>query len=175
MDKIEVRFSRVKIGLLMLLSLMFVALGVFVLSDADDTRGKIIGWACIIFFGFGVAVFFRQFLNTAPRIIIDDEGIEDVSLDVGKILWDDIVAAYPNDIMMSKFISLQVGDTEKYLRRTSKLKRRLASYNQTLGFETLNLNLAGLDISQKDLLALIEARLSISAKKAVRRLIETNE
>lgn len=172
MDRIEIKFSRLKISLMLLLAAAFVAGGIFILSVAKDFRGKVIGWAAVVFFGIALLVFLKQFLNTESRIILDDEGIEDKSLGVGKILWDDIEAAYPNNIFTNKFISLQLFDVEKYLQRTSKPKRKIASYNQTLGFETLNLNLIGLAISQQDLMTLIKAHLFISARKSGQLLIE---
>lgn len=174
MENIEIRFSRVKVSLLLLLALIFVIGGIFILSVAKDTRGQIIGGSSILLFGFGAVVFLIQLLNTAPRIILDDEGIEDKSLDVGKILWDDIEAAYPNNVFTNKFISLQVRNIEKYLQRTSKPKRKLASYNQALGFETLNLNLVGLAISPKNLMTLITAHLFISARRNGELLVETD-
>ena len=119
MDKIEIKFSRTKLIFLALLALIFVVGGIFILSVAKDLRGKVIGWTSIIFFGFGLIVFLKQIMNTKPRIILDDEGIEDKSLDIGKILWDDIEAAYPNNIVSNKFISLKIKDVEKYLQKTS--------------------------------------------------------
>lgn len=175
MENIEIKLSRVKMFLLLLLALVFVIGGIFILSVAEDMRGQIIGWSSILLFGFGAVVFLIQLLNTAPRIILNDEGIEDKSLGIGKILWDDIEAAYPNNIFTNKFISLQVRNIEKYLQRTSKPKRKLASYNQALGFETLNLNLVGLAISQKDIMTLITAHLFISAKKNGGMLIKTDK
>lgn len=175
MDRIEIKFSRTKLILLFLLALIFVVGGIFILFTAKDLRGKIIGWSAIIFFGFGLIVFLKQLLNTKPRIILDDEGIEDKSLGIGKILWDDIEAAYPNNIISNKFISLKLKNVEKYLQKTSKAKEKLASYNHALGFEALNLNLVGLNVSQKDLMTLITAHLFISAKKNGEVLIETNK
>ncbi len=174
MDKIEIKFSRVKTGLLLLVCLVFVAGGIFILAIAKDLRGNIIGWSSIALFGFGLIVFLKHFLNTAPRLILDDEGIEDKSLGIGKIFWDDIEAAYPNNVFSSKFVSLEIKNVEKYLGKTSKTGRKLVSYNQTLGFEALNLNIVGLDISQKNLMTLITAHLFISAKKNNRILVETD-
>lgn len=161
--------------LLTLVALSFVVLGSVIAYYAKNLRETLIGWSGIIFFGFALAGFIKQLLNTSPRIILDDEGIEDKSLDVGKILWDDIEAAYPNNLLTNKFISLQVKDVEKYLQRTSKPKQKLASYNKELGFETLNLNLVGLKISQENLMTLIKAHLYISAKKSGQILIEADK
>lgn len=172
MEKIEIKFSRIKISLLLLLALAFVGGGIFILFVAKDARGKITGWASTILFGLPCAVFLKLFFNTEPRIILDDEGIEDKSLNIGKILWDDIEAAYPNNIVTNKFISLQVKNIEKYLSRTTAPKRKLASYNQSLGFETLNLNLICLAVSQNDLMTLIKAHLFISARKNGEVLME---
>lgn len=178
MDRIEIKFSRVKLGLLLLLAAVFVAGGIFILSIADDLRGKIIGWSSIIFFGFGLLVFLKQFLNAEPRLILDDEGIEDKSLGIGKISWDDIEAAYPNEIFTNKFVSLKIRNVEKYLERNPKrrksLEKKLVSFNQSLGFEALNLNLVGLKISQKDLMTLITAHLFLSAKKNGELLVESD-
>jgi hypothetical protein len=172
MESLEIKFSRVKLSALLLITFVFVAGGIFLIVIAKDTRTTLIGWSSVVFFGFGVVVFLKQFLNTAPRMILDDEGIEDKSLGVGKILWDDIVAAYPNNFFTNKFISLQLTDLEKYLQRTSKRTRKIVSYNKALGFEALNLNLVCLNVSQDGLMTLIKAHLFISARNNGQVLVE---
>ena len=160
MNKIEIKFNRAKLFGFALLAALFVIGGIFLIFVAKETRGKIAGWSALLFFGLCLAVFVKQIFYTAPRLMLDDEGIEDKSLGIGKIFWRDIEAAYPNNILMNKFISLKVTDVEKYLRKSTKSQQKIASYNQSLGFETLNLNLVGLAVSQKELLAEIEARLA---------------
>lgn len=151
---------------LTLIALGFVVLGIFMAFQATDWRGNLVAWTSIIFFGFGLFVFIKQLLNNSPRIILDDEGIEDKSLGIGKILWEDIESAYPNRIKTNKFISLKVRNSEKYLQRNSKFQAKLASYNKSLGFETLNLNLVGLATPQTELLNLLQDRLALNANKA---------
>ena len=143
-----------------LLSLVFVAGGIFILSVGKDLKATLIGWSCIIFFGFGLLVFLRQILDTRPRIVIDENGIFDRTLGVGVIEWQDIQHAYLNSIFGNDFISLVLHDNEKYLQRISKGKAKLAKYNRTLGFETINLNLSGANVKPKEIFDLLIKQLT---------------
>lgn len=162
MEKFEIRFSRISFFLLSLLALAFVVLGIFIALNARNQKDTLIAWSSIILFGLCFLVFLKHFFNNAPRIIVDDEGIEDKSLKVGKILWQDIEVAYSNNFMTNKFISLKLKDADKYLTKTSNFNRKLSGFNKSLGFETLNLNLIGLKVSQKDLLNIIKAKIGDS-------------
>lgn len=143
-----------------LIALIFVAGGIFILSVGKDLKATIIGWSCIIFFGFALLIFLRQIFDTRPRIIIDQTGIFDRTLDIGIIEWQDIENAYLNSILGNDFISLVLRDTEKYLQRISKPKAKLAKYNRTLGFETINLNLSGVNIKSSEVFALVIKQLT---------------
>jgi hypothetical protein len=143
-----------------LLSLVFVAGGIFILSVGKDLKSTIIGWSCIIFFGFGLLVFLRQILDTRPRIVIDENGIFDRTLGIGVIDWQDIEQAYLNSIFGNDFISLILRDNEKYLQRISKPKAKLAKYNRTLGFETINLNLSGVNVKSKEIFDVVIKQLT---------------
>jgi uncharacterized membrane protein len=145
MEIVVVKNSIWKYVLYSLLALVFVVGGVFILFVGKDTRSTFIGWVCIIFFGFGLLVFVRQIFDSRPRIVIDETGIFDRTLDVGVIEWSDIEHAYKNSMMGNDFISLVLKDNEKYLKKTAKAKAQLARYNSALGFETININLSGVD------------------------------
>ena len=160
MTRLVVKNSIAKYILFSLLSLIFVAAGIFILSTGNELRGKIIGWSCIIFFGLCLLVFLRQIFDHRPRIIIDKNGIYDRTLGVGIIEWNDIKNAYLNSIMGNKFISLVLNNTEKYLQKTSKTKAKLAQYNSTLGFETININLSGTNKKADEIFDLIIKQLS---------------
>lgn len=163
MERIEIKSSPVKLLLLSLAAAAFVAFGVFLVfvvaaeADEDSLRATVIGWASIIFFGSGLIGFLFRLFDRRPRIVLDDEGIEDRSLGVGKIFWSDIEAAYLNDFVTSKFIALQIPDAEKYLQLASGAGSQIVSANQALDFEAFNINLVGLSVPPKDLLTLIES------------------
>lgn len=153
-----------------LLSLIFVAGGIFILFVGKDLKATLIGWSCIIFFGFGLLIFLRQIFDTRPRIVINQIGIFDRTLDVGVIEWRDIEHAYLNSIFGNDFISLVLRDTDKYLQRTSKPKAKLARYNKTLGFETINLNLSGVNIKSAEIFNLVIKQLTKTRIKSLRNL-----
>jgi hypothetical protein len=153
-----------------LIALIFVAGGIFILSVGKDLKATIIGWSCLILFGFGLLVFLRQIFDTRPRIVIDQNGIFDRTLGVGIIDWADIEHAYLNSIMGNNFISLVLHDNEKYLQRASKSKAKLAKYNRALGFETINLNLSGVNVKTKDIFDFIIKQLTAEKIKNLKNL-----
>ncbi len=155
MEKIIVKNSIRKYVLLSILTLIFVAGGIFILFVGKDLEATIISWLSIIFFGFGQIVFLFQIFDSRPRIVIGDEGIFDRTLDIGVIEWQDIEDAYLNSVFGNDFISLVLKDNEKYLSRTSKIKAKVAKYNSVLGFETINVNLSGVNIKSDKIYQLI--------------------
>lgn len=151
MDNLIVKNSVSKNILYGVGSLIFVAGGIFMVTQAKDSKEVLWGWVCIVFFGFGAVVFLKQTLTGKPRILINESGIFDRTLGVGTIEWRDIENAYKNSITVginrSDFISLVLKDPQKYLQRGSQIKAKIASLNNALGFETLNINLSGTDES----------------------------
>ena len=153
------------------LSLIFVAGGIFILFVGKDLKAALIGWSCIILFGFGVIVFLFQILDTRPRIVIGEDGIFDRTLDIGIIEWQDIENAYLNSILGNDFISLVLHNNEKYLQRTGKAKAKLAQYNQTLGFETINLNLSGINKKSAEIFDIVIKQLTATKIKNLNNLV----
>lgn len=133
-----------------LLALIFVACGIIILFVGENFISTLMGWICITFFGLGTLVFLKRLFDNRPRIVIDQYGIFDRTLGIGIIEWQDIERVYTNSIMGSDFISLVLYDNDKYLKRTNKPLAKLAKYNKTLGFETINLNLSGINTSSKE-------------------------
>jgi uncharacterized membrane protein len=150
------------------LTLIFVVGGIFILFISKDTETTLTGWACIVFFGLGFFVFLRQILDSCARIVIDENGVYDRTLDVGLIEWNDIEHAYQNSMIGNEFISLVLKDSEKYLQRTNKAKAKIARYNATLGFETININLSGVNKPSEEIF-------DILVNKIVARKIENFE
>lgn len=128
-------------------------------SASENNFNFFIGIICILFFGIGLIMFPKQLFDRQPRVIINDEGIFDRTLKVGIIEWRDINEAYLQSVSGSEFISLVLTDNNKYLRRTTKTFAKIASYNEILGFETLNINLSGVNKSGKEVLKIINDEL----------------
>ncbi|MCB1100033.1 MAG: PH domain-containing protein [Verrucomicrobiae bacterium] len=84
------------------------------------------GWLSIIFFGGCALVAIAQIIDSRPRLIIDDEGILDRTLRVGRIPWSEIQGAYIRTISGNDFICLEVRCPEQYIGEAKGIKQALA-------------------------------------------------
>lgn len=162
MEKIVIRNARLKAVLLTLVSLAFVAGGIFILSsDRDEShtrRGvspKVAGWGAIVFFGGCSIVGIMQLFDSRPRLIIDNEGVFDRTLRCGKIPWTDILDARLQTISSQPFICLDLRDEERYLTLISPTRRALVAANRALGFSAFSLNLSHVDADPLEVFELV--------------------
>jgi hypothetical protein len=130
----------------------FMAAGV---AMAGTGGAPIASWAVMTFSAFVMVVLVWQVLDFRPRLTIDEEGIADRTLGVGKILWSDVEGAFIRSIEGNDFICLIVRDPEVYLERMGPIRRRIARANWVLGFTELNLNLGGVTVRTEAVLDLI--------------------
>jgi hypothetical protein len=118
-------------------------------------RGTLAGISIIGFSGGGAAMFAWQIFDARPRLVIDDRGVFDRTLNVGVIAWDDILDAQPAEISGQAFVALRLRNAAKYTDRLGPVHRRLVALNESLGLSALNVNLAALDADPHALAALI--------------------
>lgn len=168
MEKLIIRNSRWKHVLLLIASVGFVVAGVAML-----VKGNWFGWVAIIFFGSGIPLFVWQIMDARPRLVIDEHGVLDRTLGVGRIDWLDIEVAQVMSIAGNDFIALELRDPEKYWGRLSSVKRAMASANRRLGFSDFNLNLSGVEARTDEVFELVmkfceRARLDAAAKPPAR-------
>jgi len=152
MKTIEIKSSRGKYFALLFGAIGFVAGGAFILLIGGP---KLIGWASIIFFGAGIPLSIWQILDRRPRLKIDDTGIVDRTLGVGKIAWEDIEGAFVKSIQGNDFICLNLRNNKKYTDKLSSVKKAMISANEKLGFTPISLNLSGVDTNANEILELI--------------------
>ncbi|PWN63542.1 hypothetical protein C1631_021405 [Chryseobacterium phosphatilyticum] len=136
MNTIEIESSKTKLLLMLLGSLIFVILGVFLTTNPDIFVSvifrniifiRIVGIISIIFFGLCLIFLTKVFLTKKINLIISKEGIVDNSsyVSVGAIFWDDIISIKRIDVMSTKFLIINVKDPNKYLNTQSGIKRKL--------------------------------------------------
>lgn len=159
MEKLVIKNSRWKYVLLLIGSLGFVAAGIWMLI-----KGEWFGWLAILFFGSGIPIFIWQIADARPRLIIDEQGVLDRTLGVGRIAWSDIEAAYVRSINGNDFICLELKNSEKYGQKLSKVKRAMASANRGLGFTDFNLNLSGVDARTDEIFELLMKYCQLTAQ-----------
>ena len=150
MEKLSIKNSRWKYVLLLIGSIGFVAVGIWIV-----VHGRASGWVPILFFGSGVPIFLWRIADARPRLIIDEHGVLDRTLGVGRIAWGDIEAAYVRSISGNDFICLELKNPEKYSQKLSKVKRAMAAANRGLGFTDFNLNLSGVDARTDEVFELV--------------------
>ena len=132
-----VPLSKVRISLILLGSVGFVALGCWLWPHADSDPHhsplyvKAVAAAAIAFFSVcGLFALFKLF-DRSPGLVIDAQGIIDNSsgLSAGRIPWSDIRGLHVTVVQRRKFLCVQVDDPDKYVQRASFLKRQLVRMN----------------------------------------------
>ncbi|HWT00297.1 MAG TPA: STM3941 family protein [Pyrinomonadaceae bacterium] len=159
MEKLIINNSRWKYVLLLIGSIGFVVGGIWMLM-----RGEPFGWAAIVFFGSGVPISVWQIADSRPRLVIDEQGVLDRTLGVGRIAWGDIEAAYVRSISGNDFICLELKNPAQYSHKLSKVKRAMAAANRRLGFTDFNLNLSGVDARTGEVFELVMKYCQLAAE-----------
>lgn len=92
-------------------------------------------------------------------IEIDDAGVYDRRLGVGKILWKDIQDVKLQVTEGYSYLCFEVPNPEPYLARLSLAKRQRVKLNRDLGFYGFNVDVSAVSMNPLDLKKLIDKRL----------------
>lgn len=161
MTPVVIHPSRLRVGLLFVGSVLFVAGGVWLLMHpirGDEAMGWLIGWASIVFFG-AVALFAAsRLVSRKPAITIDRAGITDNAsgLSAGFIPWSDVVDAQLVKFQQQKFLGVSLRNPQDYLAKASPLKRTLMKANASLVGFVINIPQISLPVPLEELLGHIE-------------------
>ena len=138
-DIIETPFSKKKLYVGIIGSLMFVVAGVWLFSNADlyqkfpleFMRNSIVieavGVIGILFFGLTGIIGIKKLFDKKAGLIINSDGIIDNSngLSVGLIEWSDILEIRVKRVLTNKFLLIDIADPEKYIGKAkSGMKAR---------------------------------------------------
>lgn len=140
MDRLVFHVDKSKYVRMLLGCAAFVAIGVWLATS----EGEWFGWVGAVFFGACAGVAVWQMSQSAPRLIIDDDGLLDRTLGVGVIEWNDVLDARPLVVAKQPLVGLTLRDPEVYLSRLGTVKRKIVGANSSMGFDELSLNLSGL-------------------------------
>jgi hypothetical protein len=171
----EVKTSKPKLIRLLITSLVFVVLGLWmIIKPADENslnplfRSKIfvtiIGASCILFFGLGFIIFLLKLLGFKKyKLIIDDTGITDNSNkgSIGHIPWSDIKEVKINSVVNQKFLTIVVNNPDDYINKQRTLAKRKgmqADFNRT--GSPINISTKVLSTKLDKLKATIETKLT---------------
>ena len=132
MEPLIVRPSRWLFSLLGIIFLL-LALGFAALLGQEEPAAKAVGLGGLVLFG-GVAVFSAmQVFRRKPRILLNDEGINDSNLKMGTIPWSEITQAYVLPLLWYKNVELKLRNPELYRKKQPGYLRALGSYNSAFG------------------------------------------
>ncbi|MGN7783868.1 STM3941 family protein [Niabella sp. 22666] len=166
---IEIPLSKRKIMVALFISLLFVALGFWLVIARPNPNGGnailgnpilivVVGLAAIVFFGMGILVLIRKLKDKRPGLIVSDEGILDNASGVaaGVIPWADIQKIKLAQVMSQKFLMLIVKDPEQYIQReTNAIKRKGMELNYKNYGSPISISAGSLQIGFNELQALL--------------------
>ncbi|QLG45065.1 STM3941 family protein [Costertonia aggregata] len=161
-NNIEVPLSKAKMSFIILGCLLFVALGVFMLLNAEEMQTRKFSPIWIIGFGGVAAVFFggiciaviKKIFDKKPGLKIDEKGIWDNSSGVsaGLVEWVDIVGFRKISVSGTRFLLIDVHNPEKYLGNVKgALKRQAMKANLRKYGTPISISSNGLSIRFKNL------------------------
>ncbi len=159
---VVIELSKVKLALLLLLALGFVALGVwFILSPSTFSHYAfkrtivfITGIAAIVIFGGCAFFILRKLPESKPGLVLNEEGFSDNSSGVanGLVKWKDITDIKVLVISRQNLIMVDVNNPEYYIDRAqSSFKRKMMNLNYKLYGSPVSLSANGLKCSFDEL------------------------
>jgi hypothetical protein len=93
-------------------------------------------------------------------IEIDEVGIYDRRLGVGKILWKDVEEVQLQIVEGNYYLCLKVRNPTAYAAKLQGPKRQQVMYNQRLGFKSFNVDVRALNVDLLELKRLVDAWVS---------------
>ena len=159
MNRIEIYTSKKKSIPLLIGSIAFVALGIWLLLEADNlprnpiyTRG--IGVVSILFFGLGIFVGIKRLIKSEIALIIDPIGL---NIDPKKSLtefikWDEILGFKEIKIRSMRVLIIGVKNPEYWLEKeTNTIRKKMMQFNINKFNSPFNITASVLDISYNEL------------------------
>lgn len=164
-DCLVVYPSRIKLGLILVGSLVFVALGVHVARVAEE-RGidfwkvVVVSYLGVPFFAYCAAFSAWRLLVRRPALVIDSSGITDAAsaAAVGHLAWDEVDRLVLYNFRGQAMLGIFPRDLDRFFERLPLHVRLVARLNLAMGCAPINLPQVGLDMPLLDLALLIQTR-----------------
>jgi len=166
-DQTIIEMSRKKLGLLILGSCAFVAIGIWLFSlDPASIRGSpwgrsptlvhSIGIASIVFFGLCAIVAIPKLFDKKPGLVFANSGIIDnaSSVSAGLIPWTEIIDAESFEVRRQRFLVIKVKDPQKYLDRGNRLKKLAITANYKMYGSPITISAIALKTSFPELVSI---------------------
>lgn len=133
MERLVFERSPAKNAGLLLLSLLFVAGGVFMALKADTTSDRVVGWVCAAFFGLGTLAVARNLLRGGTAFVFDLSGMKDERSGL-LIPWTEISECMVLIVRGTRLLSVSLKNPDQFLMQVSPAKQKLARFNERMGW-----------------------------------------
>lgn len=166
-NQLDIPFSKTKIIVSFLSSLVFIGLGLwFLILPPKNDHALLgnpifiyaLGSSAILFFGYIALLLLRKLADKKPGLSLNKLGIVDHSSAVamGTILWEDIEMIKIAQTFNQKFLICIVKNPEVYLNKTSKsLWRKTLKMNHKTYGSPITISSNALQIKFNDLFELL--------------------
>lgn len=143
MERLAFEKSRAKnIGLALLASAL-VAGSWFMAQSGEDDFDRVVGWFGVVFFGLGIVIGIKRALEGGVAFVLDRTGINSGDGEVGLIPWSEVESCSVVTIRGTRLLSLTFREPERFLSRLSPSKRKLTTFNESMGWGHWALSFAG--------------------------------
>lgn len=153
-DRIEIPESRKNRWFLFLLSFAFVVFCIWMYASNNDEAAAFSG----VLFAIMSIVLFRWAMSPGARVVLDEYGIEDRTIGVGLIEWQDISGVSIGQVKGIVSINLHVKNEDEYLERLNPFRRYFAKLGVRMGYSAITIGIQGLKITPEELVKMIEER-----------------
>jgi hypothetical protein len=157
MERLDFQRSRAKHAGLVLLALGFVVVGWFLATSATGLGDRVMGWLCVVFFGACLLVGAKRFVEGGVAFAFERAGIISPDSDLGVLPWAEIQSCAVVTIKGNRFLAMTFRDPERLLGRVSPAKRKLATFNEKMGWGHWALAFSGITPGLDEALAFIRA------------------
>ena len=138
-------------------------LGSFYIARNYGESAEAVGWTGAVFFTLCLIAILFQLFRRVPTVVIDDLGVLDRRMRIGRISWDDISSVSVQQVRSTHFVSLWLRNEEQYLSHSPNGMRILGRINREMGFSPFSMSFVGLTPGWDDAYARISARISVRA------------
>ena len=153
METVEIKDSAKRdILCTVILGALFVT-GMAIAISEDARPGLGVFW--ILFSTLIGSPFIYRLVNIGPRILIEPDGITDMTSKVGRIEWDDIYSIKIVSLNNGPNICVGLRDPEKYHRNLFVLKRGFGQTYPVFGTGDMTFNCTGVDRSPVEIVNLM--------------------
>lgn len=156
MDEIVIRNSKGAAGCGLLILFPFAVLGAYLVYQ----QNSLMNWLVFLLFAGLCAVCLWLYFDRRPRIVINEQGIEDKRTKMGAIEWRDITNLSIVRMKNTQHLQIKVAEPSKYFARMSKIQKIGTKIDTLGGLDELSINVTGLEISADKIAEIIAERVS---------------